>query len=134
SPDNALFFVDVAGNTINFNIRQKLMRVPDMNAICTFPETNKQLKLGELCATQDASPKEGYHDQPGVLIVRGPGIKKGAELEECSSLDLAPTILHLMGLEIPSYMKGRVLTEMFEEADSASEIPDGQNQFAPSAS
>jgi hypothetical protein len=31
-------------------------------------------------------------------------------------LDLAPTILHYMGLPVPSYMDGQVLTEAFTDS------------------
>jgi Type I phosphodiesterase / nucleotide pyrophosphatase len=119
SPDVPLFFVDVAGDTINFNIRQKLMRVLDLEAVCTFPETGRTIKLGELCATQDATPKEGYHDQKGVLLMRGPGIREGSDLGEFSTLDLAPTILHLMGIPQPAHMKGHVLEQVHSNSTSS---------------
>jgi arylsulfatase A-like enzyme len=34
-------------------------------------------------------------------------------------LDLAPTILHYMGLPVPSYMDGRVVSEAFSDAFNA---------------
>jgi hypothetical protein len=122
SPETQLFAVDVAGDTINFNIRQRLQRTVNLDAVCTFPETGRTIKLGELCATQDATPKEGYHDQKGVLLVRGPGIREGADVGECSALDLAPTILHLLALPIPNYMKGKVLDEAFTSAPESRQV------------
>ncbi len=47
--------------------------------------------------------------------MQGPGVRHGANLAESSLLDLAPTILHYMGLPVPSYMDGRVLTEAFTD-------------------
>jgi hypothetical protein len=47
-------------------------------------------------------------------MIRGAGVRRGARLGPCTNLDFAPTILRLMGLPIPSYMKGRVLEEAFE--------------------
>jgi predicted AlkP superfamily phosphohydrolase/phosphomutase len=35
-----------------------------------------------------------------------------------SVYDVAPTILHIYGIEQPKQMRGRVLTEIFENADS----------------
>ena len=54
----------------------------------------------------------------GITALRGPGVKKNQGLPEASLLDLAPTILYYMGLPIPSYMDGRVLSEAFEESFS----------------
>ena len=65
---------------------------------------------------QDATPKQGHHDPVGVVLMRGAGVRPGGQLAECTNLDFAPTILHLLGLPIPSYMKGRV----WEEALAAS--------------
>jgi predicted AlkP superfamily phosphohydrolase/phosphomutase len=53
----------------------------------------------------------GYeHDNspPGVLIVRGPGIEDGL-IEGGSIYDVAPTLLHLLGLPVADDMVGRVL-------------------------
>ncbi len=56
----------------------------------------------------------GHHRMNGVMIWHGPGvIKEGEQLQGASIHDLAPTILHLMGLPIPLNMDGRVLTELF---------------------
>ncbi|OCA85838.1 hypothetical protein A8F94_13295 [Bacillus sp. FJAT-27225] len=41
-----------------------------------------------------------------VFIAMGPGIKKGSEIGEVSTLDIAPTIYNLLGLEIPAYVQG----------------------------
>lgn len=34
---------------------------------------------------------------------------------DCSIYDISPTLLHILRLPIPDTMKGRVLTEIFEE-------------------
>ncbi len=49
------------------------------------------------------------------LIIRGPGVKQNEVISGISgikTIDVAPTILHLMGLEIPETMDGRVLEEL----------------------
>lgn len=55
----------------------------------------------------------GHHHMVGIVGLRGPGVRPGLPLAEASILDLAPTILHYLGLPVPSYMDGRVLTEAF---------------------
>ena len=125
SPGASLFSRVSMGDTICFNIFQKGLKTLDLDAECVFPEAGeRRIKLGELCAAQDATPKEGCHEREGVLVMRGPGIRKGARLHECSNLDVAPTILHLMGIPIPAHMKGRVLEEAFEGPTSV-RIPVG---------
>jgi predicted AlkP superfamily phosphohydrolase/phosphomutase len=54
----------------------------------------------------------------GAFIAVGPGIKKNLHLMglEVSTYDVAPTLLHLYGIEAPKQMKGRVMTEIFEPA------------------
>jgi hypothetical protein len=49
------------------------------------------------------------------------------QLGKCSNLDIAPTILHLMGLPIPSHMRGRVL----EEALELPPAPQSQHRLQP---
>lgn len=114
SPDQGLFSCVEAGDTICINIRQKLPRPIDWDADCVFPETGRTVKMRDLCAEKDPTPKQGHHDRPGVLVMAGPGVRAGAEVGECSTLDLAPTILTLLGLPVPGYMTGRVLEEALE--------------------
>lgn len=57
----------------------------------------------------------GHHHMVGVLVARGPGVRPGATVEGASILDLAPTILHYMDLEVPDHMDGRVLTELLTD-------------------
>ncbi len=55
----------------------------------------------------------GTHRQKGTLIIHGPDISPGLQMEEADIVDLAPTILHLLGLPVPDDMDGRVLVEAF---------------------
>ncbi len=54
----------------------------------------------------------GCHRRHGVLIAWGEGIRPGETVEGARIMDLAPTILHLMGLPVPEDMDGRVLTSL----------------------
>jgi predicted AlkP superfamily phosphohydrolase/phosphomutase len=59
-------------------------------------------------------------DVPGSFFAMGPGIKHDLRLMgfEASVYDLAPTILHIYGIEQPKQMRGRVLSEIFEDQGS----------------
>jgi predicted AlkP superfamily phosphohydrolase/phosphomutase len=50
----------------------------------------------------------------GVLFVAGEGILPGAAPARASVLDVAPTLLYLLGLPVARDMEGRVLTEILE--------------------
>jgi predicted AlkP superfamily phosphohydrolase/phosphomutase len=67
---------------------------------------------------EPSTGQTGHHHMVGISALRGPGVKKNLKMAEASLLDLAPTILYYMGLPIPSYMDGRVLSEAFEETFS----------------
>jgi predicted AlkP superfamily phosphohydrolase/phosphomutase len=51
----------------------------------------------------------------GLLLAVGDGIRPGASLSGASVLDIAPTVLYLMGLPVARDMEGRVLTEIVTE-------------------
>jgi predicted AlkP superfamily phosphohydrolase/phosphomutase len=57
----------------------------------------------------DTGPDDANHSYHGLFIMKHPnGALVGWE-EEISHLDIAPTLLSLLGLPIPAYMRGRVL-------------------------
>jgi len=51
---------------------------------------------------------------PGVIVMAGGAITPGRELERGSVVDLAPTILHVMGLPVARDMDGRVASVVTE--------------------
>ena len=57
----------------------------------------------------------GHHHMNGVIGLKGPGVRHGVILKGASLLDPAPTILYYLGLPVPDYMDGRVLTEAFTD-------------------
>jgi predicted AlkP superfamily phosphohydrolase/phosphomutase len=65
--------------------------------------------------TQQIRGDSGCHRSEGIFIAQGPNIQQGMTLPESSILDLAPTILHLLGQEVPKVFDGRVLQEIFTE-------------------
>jgi predicted AlkP superfamily phosphohydrolase/phosphomutase len=57
----------------------------------------------------------GTHRMNGIVALWGPGVRPGTKLHGAQIVDLAPTILALLDVEIPGGMDGRVLSEAFEE-------------------
>ena len=57
----------------------------------------------------------GMHRDYGMLIMKGKQVRKGGRIEGANIVDLAPTILYVLGLPIPQDMDGRHLREAFQE-------------------
>lgn len=55
----------------------------------------------------------GTHRENGIFIAIGPAIKANKLIHEANILDLAPTILHILGVPIPRDMDGKVLKNIF---------------------
>ena len=55
-------------------------------------------------------------DIHNVLVAIGPDLKTGAAIDvPTGNVDFAPTFLHLLGLEIPPSMSGRVMLEALRD-------------------
>jgi predicted AlkP superfamily phosphohydrolase/phosphomutase len=61
----------------------------------------------------------GHTNQPeiphGIILIKGPDIKKGYHIQEAHIFDILPTILYIFELPVAKDMDGKVLTEVFEE-------------------
>lgn len=78
----------------------------------------------------------GAHRIDGILVAHGPGIRRGATVEGATIYDVAPTLLHALGLPVGADMDGRALTELFEDERATgpvATIPTYEGQLAPSA-
>jgi hypothetical protein len=60
-----------------------------------------------------AQGRKGMHKNNGFIIAAGPGIKK-YNFQKASVLDIAPTILYIMGFPVAQDMDGTVLEEAFD--------------------
>jgi predicted AlkP superfamily phosphohydrolase/phosphomutase len=86
-------------------------RAPDLVFLPRDPK-HAGLGLAEFPSNRwlASSPdRSGFHRMEGILFVSGPGIRRGRELRGASIMDIAPTVLALMGVPIPEAMDGRVL-------------------------
>jgi predicted AlkP superfamily phosphohydrolase/phosphomutase len=70
-----------------------------------FP-TNHWLSPSDRC---------GGHRMEGILIMQGPGIRVGQQLPSAHIVDLAPTLLAVLGVPVPTDMDGKVLANVFEQ-------------------
>ena len=77
----------------------------------------------------------GSHRPNGILILAGPDITPGTEIQDPNLADIAPTILALLGIPNPVRMDGRVLKEALRlDLDPvAGQAPNGSRPDRPSS-
>jgi hypothetical protein len=88
-----------------------LASMPDLillpkNGYMTFEEH----EFGSHNVFTKAETVTGCHRLNGILLMKGPQLNKGKALEAANIMDLAPTVLYLLGLKIPLNMDGKVLS------------------------
>lgn len=79
--------------------------------------------LSEFVSNKIMAPSFAYtgtHRMDGIFMLRGDGLRRGCDAQDAHIVDMAPTILHLLGLPIPQGMDGSVLTELFDQQFLAS--------------
>jgi predicted AlkP superfamily phosphohydrolase/phosphomutase len=58
----------------------------------------------------------GFHTMSGMLTLKGPRVRSGVRLDGARIIDIAPTILALLGLPIPGQMDGQALESALDES------------------
>lgn len=71
------------------------------------------------------------HGDDGILIARGRGIEAQGPLGQCQLLDLAPTVMTLLGLPVPEAMEGRPLPFLQAQAQAPTAATQVQIAQAP---
>jgi predicted AlkP superfamily phosphohydrolase/phosphomutase len=51
----------------------------------------------------------GFHRQQGIFIGYGERFKKQKRLKDISLLDIAPTVIDMLGLKVPPFMEGKII-------------------------
>lgn len=97
------------GVTVNLRLEEAVGE----EARCFFPHSGESFRYEDL-VYDTGRVKSGCHDPRGMLILYGAGVRRGGRVAECDNLDLAPTLLALLGLPAAEGMTGRVLAEAFE--------------------
>src|SRR4029453_12281030 len=88
-------------------------RLPQKRPAGEYAESFEKERAQALAAGTGTPRPPGQPTRDGIFIAAGGPIRKGVAASG-SVLDISPTILALMGLPVPSDMKGRVLTEILE--------------------
>ncbi len=64
-----------------------------------------------------------WHRPQGVFVLHGPGVRADERIEGATLLDIAPTVLTLLGLPIGEDMEGKPLVSAFETSPDIQRIP-----------
>lgn len=80
----------------------------------SFPEdTNKPALVIREHKPSDEAEWGGTHRLLGIVVGRAAALRSNAEITQARLIDMAPTILHLLGVPVPQDMDGRVLEQAF---------------------
>jgi len=63
------------------------------------------------------------HDRDGIFLASGPLFRRGERIVGATVFDVAPTLLHALGLPVGRDMEGRVLTEAFPPSSASDHAP-----------
>jgi hypothetical protein len=108
-PDEVLRFENVLPRYYEFIDRsvERLLRLSDDRTVIIL------CSAYGFAPSLDAPRISGSHagGPPGVCLVRGPRLSPLPEAPTVSSLDIAPTVLAILGVEIPDDIEGRIIVE-----------------------
>lgn len=97
-------------------------RAPDITFLPCRGFTTLHREQFVSSATFIDSPNCGTHTLNGITLFYGPDIMdSGERMEGARIYDLAPTILHLMGIPVPDDMDGCVLKTIYREGSRPAE-------------
>jgi arylsulfatase A-like enzyme len=70
-----------------------------------------------------------------VCVAYGPAFQAGKEsFVPSGTIDVMPTVLHLLGYDIPASVEGRVLSEAFAHSPAQPELPVKTHTYSAEAS
>ena len=79
----------------------------------TYKASNS-LTAEKVIGVNSGDDVKGSHRMEGVFIASGPDIVEGQGIEGANIMDVMPTILKLLDVEIPGDLDGRVLSEIMK--------------------
>ena len=90
-------------------------------------------------ADGEALDRRGGPRHAGVFILAGPAARRGAVVSECRIVDVAPTLLRILGAPVPDDMEGEMLTGVLDAGyldaqrtkPTAGPAPDQTAEYSP---
>lgn len=91
-----------------------LLEAPELFVVMDDYTTEVMDELGSGTLFAPTDYRNGFHTLEGLFMAKGPAIPAGRSLD-AGLMDIAPTVLHLMGVPVPEEADGRVLLDLFKE-------------------
>ncbi|MEJ2207810.1 MAG: alkaline phosphatase family protein [Anaerolineae bacterium] len=94
-------------------------RLDDMPDLIVQPRSDVMIVTefrGDRLVEATPSFLSGTHHPHGILVMAGPAVRPSGTVEGASLVDMAPTLLHLLGLPVPDDMDGTVLLDALDPA------------------
>ena len=100
--------------------KKNIENAPDL--IVTFKRgysvVGEEIRLHDLTDTgqiiSDSRNWSGIHEPEGVFVSYGKSFKNGYRVDGANIIDIAPTLLYLLGVPVPESMDGKILKDIFE--------------------
>lgn len=96
---------------------------PDTTVVLCSDHGFQSRELRPMRVPNEPAAPAYWHRRFGILVASGPNIRKDQRVDGASLLDIAPTILTMLGLPAGQDMDGRPLLEIFETPPEVRTIP-----------
>lgn len=123
--EKLLSIQDADGNQIfdRVYMREEIYKGPYVDEapdIVLLPKDMSDKALGTLDFTSNrflfpAYGNSGDHRLEGILLAMGEPFRKNYRFNQISIIDVAPTIMHVLGIPIPRQVDGKVAIELFNQ-------------------
>jgi len=105
-------YVDKAPDILLLQAKRKYTLLYRLSNANRRSDVFRTFTFRQLTETQPAA--NASHRQNGILIMKGPHIRRGHRFSGAKIIDIAPTVLYLMNLAIPEDMDGKVLGDAID--------------------
>jgi len=119
----------LSGNRVVFGISQEVAWDP---AAKIESWGGKRLALSALARREPRRPGDHGNGPDGILLLKGPGIRKGAQLLRATQFNVAPTVLALLGMPIPENLQEGILADALVPGGRAGRVRAEQEEHVPS--
>jgi hypothetical protein len=106
-PDEVILKLDLSADSLR-------LAGGDLDTLMLRYES-RRIRFGEL-ARRLGRTRSAMHAERGIIVLHGDGLRRGVVLPDAQLVDVAPTLLSLSGLQVPTRMRGTIL-EAWEHAD-----------------
>lgn len=119
-PDQYREFDKVLGTVLKHIDAQTTLLIVSDHGIKPLREFESPMAHMDHAGAAAVVAKHDFEDGdevPGVFIAMGPEIRRGVRVFglKMSVYDVAPTLLHIYGIPAPAQMRGRILSEIFQD-------------------